>query len=428
MKNRTLFLDYRSMKVVKTFLILLAFLGLSINGVSAQNAYIITKLGSSFSVIHNKRSIGSSNSTLQTKIDDIKTDAKGKDCTIQFGNGTNTLDLGSSTSSNITFDGGTTGKDWGKITLTGKVTGKTEGSNNPIIRVKYKVSVESKADITGTATGDYGITIYNSSTGTLTISGGTVLLNSKSGIAIYNQSTGTAIISGGIVKATGTNAEAISSSCRGKVIISGNAEITSSRTNEFMRGTIIIAADGESSDICLVIKGGKIENTAKNGNAISNFYTGAVNISGGTISVTAGTAVFSRYGRITISGGKISATTGAAVACSEGVTNIKGGITFAYGINDSDVIKGSYTRGGDAIIVAWDATPGTHDFSLRTHTYTAGTSNDIYKLPATAKAVWATQGSDNGISVKYNTNTGFIPVAGVYFGKTPTVPGKVVKK
>jgi hypothetical protein len=55
-------------------------------------------------------------------------------------------------------------------------------------------------------------------------------------------------------------------------------------------------------------------------------------------------------------------------------------IVFAYGSKDEDIIFGDYTRSGDAIIAAWNKAAGTA-------TYTAGTNDDIYKIPATGKII-----------------------------------------
>jgi len=65
--------------------------------------------------------VGTANQQIQTVIDAIKTNAAGTPCTIQFGNGTATLNIGDNY---IIFDGGTSGTDWGLITLTGKITGE----------------------------------------------------------------------------------------------------------------------------------------------------------------------------------------------------------------------------------------------------------------------------------------------------------------
>jgi hypothetical protein len=152
------------------------------------------------------------------------------------------------------------------------------------------------------------------------------------------------------------------------------------------------------------ISGGSILTTA--GRAVCNDSTGTINISGGTISTNTGVAV-SNYstGTINISGGIISATTGIAVGNdSTGVIDFSGGIAFAYGITIAHVLSGTYTQISNAVIAAWNNGAGVT-------TYTAGTSNDIFKIPVTAKTVWAKQNGEGGISITYGTTTGFIPIA-----------------
>ena len=171
--------------------------------------------------------------------------------------------------------------------------------------------------------------------------------------------------------------------------------------------------------IVLIIRddGGTIENTHNFGNTIRNINTGQVAISGGTVKSKGGDAVRNMdAGTIDIKEyGRVFSQEGYAVDNSGGGTvNIKNNsIVFAYGTEDTDIIQGNYTRSNNAIIAAWDNTVGTT-------AYIAGTSDDIYKLPAvaTATAVWAKQGSEDGISVKYGGTEGFIPIAGVTVGTT----------
>src|SRR5215510_6766092 len=101
------------MKHLNKILVTLAFLGLSMSNVWAQATYIITKSGENFAVtVSGGGTLGTPNAVLQNKINDIKADADGAACTIQFGNG-EAVDLGSGSSTLITFNG-----VWGEITLT----------------------------------------------------------------------------------------------------------------------------------------------------------------------------------------------------------------------------------------------------------------------------------------------------------------------
>jgi hypothetical protein len=165
------------------------------------------------------------------------------------------------------------------------------------------VSLNSQADITGTASGTANTTLYNYSTGTLTISGGTVLLTSNTGMAIGNESTGQVHITGGVVEARGANGIAVYTTSKGKITVSGNAGIASCNTSETTPGTIFILDNAGASGTCLEITGGTVENTAPNGMAICNESPCAINISGGTVSATTGTAINSNStGKVTISG------------------------------------------------------------------------------------------------------------------------------
>ena len=335
------------MNHVRAILILLAFFGLSMSSAYATT-YIITKnVSNQFVVaIEDGGTLGSPSASIQIKINEIKVSAKGKPCTIQFGNGINTLDIDMF---NIVFNGGTSGVEWGLITLTGKLTSEVPNAaiDPGLIYLTNGASISSEADITNTA--NVGQNIFNVSTGTVTISGGTIKSSGVAGSsAVFNLSTGVINITGGTVSAEG-------------------------------------------------------------GYAIINNSTGQINISSGTVSTTTGIAIYSHYtgtGAITISGGTVSATNGRAVENACGTLTINGGILFAYGTAITDVIDGEYTQSGNAVIVAWNEEEGTN-------TYTAGASDDIFKLPATATAVWAKKGGNGGIAVANGENTGFIPIAGV---------------
>ena len=206
--------------------------------------------------------IGVLGQPIQDIIDEIKADAMGENCSIQFGDGTE-LDIDTDY---VDFDGGTGGNDWGIISLSGKITSARDNTYTPntAVYLQNGVSVTSKADIKNTGTNGNGI--QNTGSGTLTISGGAI---SAQYAAVYNNSSCTINISGGTIsKSTDTPNYAVYS-----------------------------------------------ESTAG----------GAVNISGGTISVTTGRAVCCVSAvALNISGGTISATTGRAIVVS-GKTVISGG-------------------------------------------------------------------------------------------------------
>jgi len=324
-------------------------------------SYFITGSGTSFTAKRGSTSgttVGTANQAIQDVIDAIKSDANGNACTIQFGNGTTALDIGTA---RITFSG-----DWGLITLKGKITGKGTGTESTssehytvrTITINDTVSVNSTADIENTT----GQAVYNNSTGTFNISGGTVsgyvraVSNTTNGTinisggtvqatgpmetfgshAVSNPDTdtgGTINITGGTVKATdsgravqnafgtvnisgGTISSnsyaAVMNRAAGKITISGTAKISSSSVSE---GTICIdewfGTVPDNSTILLEIKGGTITNTASGGKAVNHTVKGTINISSGTIeaSGTGGYAIYNQStGAIKISGGTIKAT------------------------------------------------------------------------------------------------------------------------
>ena len=168
-----------------------------------------------------------------------------------------------------------------------------------------------------------------------------------------------------------------------------------------------VAINVPGAGISIKVSGGTVSSTNI---AIDNTYSGGVvEVSGGTVQAGGtGNAISGGSSTITISGGRILAQEGYAVNNTTGTVTISGGIGFAYGTTVTNVIDGPFTVPpvNNAVMVAWNKAAGNT-------AYTAGTSDDIYKLPATATAVWAKQGSDNGISVTSGTNTGFIPIEGV---------------
>jgi len=233
----------------------------------------------------------------------------------------------------------------------------------------------------GSVTSKQG-TINNKSTGTINISGGTVEgTGTSASTVISNKDNGAINISGGTVKAT--KGKAIENFLKGKITISGTAKVTSAHVDVDF-GTIYLSNPGTITNCFLEINGGIVENTATTGNAIYNFSTGEVKISGGMILAKEGYAISNN---------------------GAGTANFSGGIAFAYGKKTDDVITGT-TQSDNAVIVAWDKTAGNN-------TYEAYTDKDIFKNPTAATAVWTKQGDMGGIMAMYNTTAGFIPVEGV---------------
>jgi len=210
--------------------------------------------------------------TVQEAINAIRDDAGGEDCTIQFGNGSDILDIGTAF---VSFS-----ENWGLITLTGKITSANTFGAEGTILLEGSANIESKADITNTSTSVNARAINNRGTGTVTVSEGTVSVDT--GVALFNNSTGKIAVTGGNV---------------------------TSRNSTTGSGTIHIAGSGTITNTRLEITGGKIGNTSISdigGNTIRNFSSGAVKISGGAISATAanGFAIYSTHsnGQLIMSG------------------------------------------------------------------------------------------------------------------------------
>ena len=389
----------------------------------AQTTYIITKSGNSYQVD------GESFDTPQAAVNHIKTAANGAPCTIQFETGTNTLDIGSN---NISFSGST--PSWGLITLTGSLTSSNNAMNAGVILLDNGVSIISQANII-TNSGGSGGCIRNNSTGTVTISGGTVETTGNNGRAINNYSTGAVTISGGTVSATtgqaiynnstgavtissgtisATTGQAIYSNSTGKITISGTATVTSANTSS-SSGTIFLNNSGSwVITTQLEIIGGTVRNTAT-GNAIWNNSTGEVKISGGTVEATTGrtiynystsavtiiggtvkatgnngTAVYNNNGTVTISGGTVETTgnSGRAVYNNNGTVTISGGTVEAAGNNgiavDNDdgtvTISGGIVRATTGYAVRNDAMVSSITLNNNgvVFAYGTGASNVIY--------------------------------------------------
>jgi hypothetical protein len=190
------------------------------DGGGNAGTYIIT--GSSmtlFTATKNNATVGTAYQTIANLLDEIRTDANGANCTIQFGNGINVLDIGT-----YTFSFGDSETTWGNITLSGKL--KTDSSYYAVHI--YKVTIISTAEIENTGSGS---TISNTGSGsTLTINGGTVTGSSTgtSDATVYNES-GTVTINGGTVQNTASGGYAIRNYSGGTVTIGAGATVTGNK-------------------------------------------------------------------------------------------------------------------------------------------------------------------------------------------------------
>ena len=395
------------MKALNHFRLLALMFGIVVmvcfaRGVSAQDTYVITGSGGTqFTATKDGETVGTADQAIQNVINDIRTDAAGNPCTIQFGDGTEKLNIGTA---GIDFDGSGT-PVWGLITLTGKITSSrnpTSSFTNAVIRLMNGVSVNSEADIENSDNINFGIAIIHNSAGTLTISGGTVSTSRSGSTAIRNNSTGVVNISGGTISSvifnSGDGSVNVSSgmiaggiensddgygsinvsggmiagyiSCGngsvnvsggtvssgisnrgGKITISGDALITSANTSTISLRETRLAGER------LIITGGKVENTAvNNGRVISDQSGGVITISGGTISTSNNNYGIYSNGTVNISGGTISAGTGIH---SSGTINISGGTVYggSYGIQNGvtspgptiNISGGTVSSGGSTI-------------------------------------------------------------------------------
>ena len=303
------------LKKIKKIIFFLA-ISFAATAIQAQTTYYITGSGTSFTARKDNAITGAivngaNGVPIQNVIDAIKTR---DDCTIQFGSGgANVLDIGTAY---INFDdngSNETTRQWGKITLTGKIT--SNSSIGTIHVTRHIRSIDSYANIKNTS--DTGKTIFIetiSSSRKITISGGSV--EATAGDGIFNFSSNTVDILGGVVSVTtgdgvhnggygkinitggtvsATTGKAIFNPVWGDITITGTAIITSESTST-TSGTVHNDGDIE-------ITGGTVRNTATGGNAVYNSASGGISISDGTVEATAsGYAILNAKGTLSMSG------------------------------------------------------------------------------------------------------------------------------
>ncbi|GBU23950.1 hypothetical protein R83H12_00570 [Fibrobacteria bacterium R8-3-H12] len=290
---------------------------------------------------------------IQQAIDNIRTQANGEAVTIQFGNGTDVLDIGTEY---ITFDGSASlSPVWSAITLTGKITSASY-SYYGTIYLTNGASIASTADIANTYSG--GTAVNNASSGAVSISGGTVSATGNSGSAVYNYSTG-------------------------KIAVSGSANVTSANTTS-SNGTIVIQSYGSATETRLEIIGGTVENTAANGNAVHNSSTGGILLSGnpaitGTI-MKASTGILSVDDDFEPTSGKtyklgFSSVNVVSVAVAGGASKSQYFYLASVPILNGFTL-GLSAQGSDLVIAATDGYKVANNGT--TYTITKGTGNNIY--------------------------------------------------
>ena len=410
----TNFLNHKIMKQLRTFSVMLAFLGLSVNGALAQTNQTVTFAGWD--------GVGTIQSTIQSAINTVN-GAGGGTVTIN-GEKTNVdAKLAFTIPENVTVVWKAKYKgdlDEHLIAITGD--GALEIAEGADVEATFSDEWSAfylgipKVKISGGAVTTNSVAIYcNALDADFEMTGGILTADIYYYEAVWIES-GHAKVSGGEIKATGDGSGAIASEYA-DITISGNAKLSaligggivvSTNGNITVSGNPVITGTGVCiSSPSITISGGTITSPYA---AVESYGEGAINISGGTIAATGtGYAVYCYdNSKVNITGGKALAQDGYAIYIHEGTGSISGGIGFAYGTAVTDVIVGPFTVPpvNSAVMVAWNKAAGNT-------TYTAGSSNDIYKLPATATAVWAKQGSDSGISVTSGSTTGFIPIDGI---------------
>jgi len=225
----------------------------------ASIPYIITSSGGSFSATKSGSTFSGQTGTIETVLTSIRTHANENDITIQFGNGTSALDIqGNRVEIKNPTGGSWVDKEWGNVTISGKITANTTGASPVAVIFDEGVWGSSRADITQNSTNTGAIALQKKGAGTLAITGGTV-----AGItAVSVDTNSTVTVSGGTIRGTGSSGTAITS--YGKIILSGTPTITSANT--LTNGGTICLLGGPSVGYALTVEQGVIlTNTATTG-------------------------------------------------------------------------------------------------------------------------------------------------------------------
>jgi hypothetical protein len=240
---------------------------------NVPDTYIITGTAPNFTATKDGTPLATTGA-IQNVINAIRADANGEDLTIQFGNGTDTLNVGTGLQ-NIEFKNEGV-NIWGHITFTGKISGATAGGTGEpryyyLLDILANVSVTSSADITNTT----HTPIRKFNNGTLTITGGIITTPTGFIGILVNGTTSTTMVNiqGGTISG-GTGA-----SCSATMNISGGT----------ITGTSECAVEVNNSPNRLNILGGTIKGT---GTARGIYiWDGAVVLSGNSTITSVTTAV-----------------------------------------------------------------------------------------------------------------------------------------
>ena len=344
--------------------------------------YIITGSGTTFTATRGGETVGTADQTIQNVINAIRTNADGKACAIQFGDGTaettGTLNIGTA-SAQFNITGGT----WGLITLTGKITSaNTETNIQSTVYIDSDISVNSTADIANTDTGLVARAIYTRGT-LMTISGGTV--SASQAVAISG--TGTVTINGGTISTTRSSGNAVNNGNNNTLMISGG-------TFSATEGYGVAVNNGTGT---VTISGGIFSAMGDSGRAVSN-GAGTVTISGGTFSAMGNSVANNSTGTITINGGTITGNN-AAVYNNQGTITLGGNpeITERIYLDNTTTLSLSsdpqFNPGSKVYILAF--ADAQYTVGRVAVTGGAGFENN-FKLPSTVTA-WKLAESDGNL-------------------------------
>lgn len=244
-----------------------------------SNTYIISGSDPSFSATRDGTTVGTG--TMEAIIAAIKTNANGADITVQFGNGTNVLDIGKGNNNPLTGTVIFNGTGWGTVTVTGKVTANRAGYPNGSTVEFDGVTGIINADITNTNSNWHAIT-KKGKIGTLTVNGGTITGGSN---GIGATDTSEVIVNGGTI----TGSIGINLGLDARATVNGGRVVGTSSAGVWLT----------NNSNMLTVNGGTIQGTG-NANGIYCGQGGTVILSGSNTVVTSSAVPGSKNDRATI--------------------------------------------------------------------------------------------------------------------------------
>jgi hypothetical protein len=313
-------------------------------------------------------------------------------CKLSAGGHIHSAIFSSGENTKIMVNGGmlnATGSEGYAICCSGKETtisvsgGNVEAAGKSSI---YSVGEKAKINVSGGTVGGSAIQAINVSgaNSEVTVSENGKVEATDDAIRVFGENI-TVNINGGTVKTTGDVGSAIYLANAGKnSTIAVNGGTLSAAGSEWSHAICV----GEANEISsITVNGGILKSIGEYGTIHIKNPTTNLKLSGGIVTATNGKAIYNE---------------------STSTVTISGGIGFAYGTAVTDVINGVFTipPTNSAVLVAWNKAAGNT-------TYEAGETDDIYKFPAAAKAVWDKQDGNGGIAVAHNTTAGFISIEGV---------------